>query len=261
MRLKMPELPEVEVYRSYLAHTVLHKKIKSVDIYKPEILTFSPDKIAKLKGKSFEDTHRHGKYCFLKISSNVYLVLHFGMTGSIDYYRGEDDPSYSAVVFSFYEGHKFSVITKRKLGKIYLSSDIKEFIEQKNLGPDAYELGKKEFISILHGKKGKLKSALMDQSSIAGIGNIYSDEILYQSNLRPDKPVENLDDKAIRRIYAKMQSVLKTSIKHKTDFDKMPRNYLLHRRKPGSACGKCRGSIDKTEISGRSTYYCPQHQR
>lgn len=256
----MPELPEVEVYRSYLAYRVLHKKIKDVTIKSPEVIAGSKKAIYGLKGKKFSDTDRHGKYCFLKTSNNKFLVLHFGMTGDVKYYKNEA-PEHSALIFEFTGKHKFSYTNVRKFGKIYLKKNKKEFIKNKKLGPDAESIKEKEFIKIIKSKKGMIKTSLMDQQAIAGIGNIYSDEILYQTNIKPTTTIKKLNEKQIKKMYTAMKRIFKTAIKHNTDYSKMPTRYLVGRREKGADCGICNGKIKTKKIGGRTAYYCPKHQK
>ncbi|MFO7841320.1 MAG: DNA-formamidopyrimidine glycosylase family protein, partial [Fidelibacterota bacterium] len=104
----MPELPDVEVSRSYLAHTVMHKKITNIRTTGGRVFRSPQKDIMKLKNRSFEDTSRHGKYCFLDTDSKTTLVLHFGMTGSVNYYRDNDDPRHAVLVVTFSDGHKFA---------------------------------------------------------------------------------------------------------------------------------------------------------
>ena len=261
----MPELPEVETYRSYLAHNVLHKTIIGVEadfenygrIFEASKLEFS-----SLEGESFEKALRYGKYCLLELSGERVLVLHFGMSGDVKYYKkGDPDPEHSAMVFSFQEGHKLAVISVRKFGKVILAESRQEFIETKGLGPDALSLDKEGFIEIMEAKRGRIKSALMDQTTISGIGNMYSDEILYHAGIKPDKKVNDFGKKDLETVYEKMISVLKTAIENGADSEKMPENYLIRRREAGAICGICGGKIENIKIAGRSAYFCSKHQK
>ncbi|MDZ7795775.1 MAG: DNA-formamidopyrimidine glycosylase family protein [Candidatus Marinimicrobia bacterium] len=257
----MPELPDVEVWRSYLAHTVMHKKITDIRMTGGRVFHSPQKDIMSLKNRSFEDTSRHGKYCFLDTDSKKTLVLHFGMTGNVKYYRDEDDPRHALLIVRFSDGHKFAFINIRKLGKVLVTEDKEKFIRENVPGPDALAISKKEFLKIMRAKRGKIKTALMDQKSIAGIGNIYADEILYHSGLDPGRKTGSLDEDSLKRIYEKMRSVLKTAVECKADVEKMPDNYLIKRRKKGLSCPQNKGKIKKRTIGGRSTYYCAEHQR
>ncbi len=257
----MPELPDVEVYRSYLAHTVLHKKIEDIKINVDRILASPKERIIELKGNSFEDTHRHGKYCFLKNNKDSFLILHFGMTGDVEYYQKEDDPKNSALVFLFSEGHKFAFISIRKLGKVFITKDKQEFIKEKELGPDALSVAKDDFLKIIQSKRGMIKSALINQKFIAGIGNIYSDEILFQAQIHPTTNISRLDEKLLDNLYKKMRKVLIMAIARQAEPEKFPQSYLLPHRSKGEKCPRCGGEIAQTKVSGRTAYYCPKCQK
>ena len=261
----MPELPEVETYRSYLAHTALHKTIIGVEAdfeNYGRIFEASKLELASLEGESFEEAFRHGKYCLLEATSERVLVLHFGMTGCVKYYKkGDSDPEHSAMVFSFQDGHKLAIISVRKFGKVILAEGREEFIEMQGLGPDALSLDEEGFVEIMGAKRGRIKSALMDQKTISGIGNIYSDEILYHAGIKPDKKVIDMGMADLEIVYEKMIFVLNTAVENDADSRKMPENYLMMRREEGASCGICGGKIKNIKIGGRSAYFCPRHQK
>lgn len=261
----MPELPEVETYRSYLAHRVLHKTIIGVvadfENY-GRIFEASKWAFASLEGESFEKALRHGKYCLLEATSEKVLGLHFGMTGDVKYYKkDESDPEHSALVFSFQDGYKLAIISVRKFGTVLLAESRQEFIETKGIGPDALSLDEEGFVEMMEAKRGGIKSALMDQKTISGIGNIYSDEILYHAGVKPDKRLSDLGKVDLETVYEKMILVLTTAIENDADSEKMPENYLIRRREEGASCGICGGKIKNAKIGGRSAYFCPKHQR
>lgn len=257
----MPELPDVETFRKRLARTVLHKRIKSVKIKNSRVVKASRKKLKAMEGRSFEKAERHGKHCFLKLSSGNHLAMHFGMTGDVRYYKDGAKPDNAPLVIRFSDRHSFAFINVRKLGKLRLIKDKEKFIEKQKLGPDALAMTKKSFVKLMQNKKGRVKTALMDQKTLAGIGNIYADEILYQAGIRPQKRLGRLEKKDLERIHKVMKRVLKTAIRNKGEADRMPASYLLGRRKDGTPCGRCSGTIKKTQVNSRSTYHCPKHQR
>ncbi|MBD3312986.1 DNA-formamidopyrimidine glycosylase [Candidatus Woesearchaeota archaeon] len=259
----MPELPDVEVFRRYINRTSIKKKIKKVYSRSGRVVKASKKDLKKLEGKKIKGTSRHGKYLFLEMAGRKIIVLHFGMTGDIEYYKTEEKekPEYSHLVLDFSEGHSLAYINKRKLGKVLLTDDLKGFVKEHDLGPDAMPLTKKQFRSTINDSGGMIKTMLMDQSRMAGIGNIYSDEILYQAGVHPEKKASKLKDKDIDSIHSAMKRVLKTAIRHKAQPDDFPRSYLLKNRKQGADCGKCKGKIRKKIIGGRSGYFCPKHQK
>lgn len=128
------------------------------------------------------------------------------------------------------------------------------------VGPDALDVKKRELEDRLSQKRGTLKSGLMDQSLIAGIGNVYSDEILFQLRLHPKAKVDQLDNQTASALHSTIKRVLKTAIKHHADPDEMPASYLLHHRTPLGDCPRCNRSLEKLQVSGRNAIYCPNCQ-
>lgn len=257
----MPELPDVEVYRQRCNESILKKKIEDVLVTKSKVLKTSSKALKQLKDTKFNSASRHGKYLFLRTDKKV-LVLHFGMTGRVSFNNGNNknqiNQDHALLTVRFSDDSKFFFINIRKLGKIYLTDDAQGFIKQKGLGTDAASLKKEEFAEKMQGK-GSLKSKLMNQGSIAGLGNVYSDEILYQARIHPEQ--KTIEHEEITILYNTMKRVLKTAIRNKADSKRFPRRYLTTRRKQGEQCGICNGYIRKKTISGRSSYYCGRHQR
>jgi formamidopyrimidine-DNA glycosylase len=108
--------------------------------------------------------------------------------------------------------------------------------------------------------RGNIKSALMKQERIAGIGNVYADEIVFQSKLHPKTQVKQLGNRDVGKFFRATKGVLKTAIESRADCAKMPRHYLLPQREKGGRCPVCGTSLKKEKISGRTTYYCPKCQ-
>jgi formamidopyrimidine-DNA glycosylase len=182
------------------------------------------------------------------------------MTGFLSYYKGEDDPEYSQLLLRFQNGYSLAYINKRMLGRIGLVEDIAAYVEEESLGPDALKLNKDEFASIVQGGRGSIKSTLMNQNRISGLGNVYVDEILYAAGIHPRHACGELSGKQIDGIFASMRKVVEQSIEAKADPNKMPPEFLLPHREEGAPCPACGGKVKKITISGRSTYFCPSCQ-
>ncbi len=257
----MPELPDVESFRRYCSSKILRKTIENVQVKVRQISEVPEKELQqKLKNRKFTNTYRHGKHLFLKTSNNYYLVLHFGMTGDVSYYR-EKEPEHTALIVSFRNGYNFAVISVRKLGRIGLIKDKNKYVKEKEIGPDVLKISKKEFTELVEGSRGKVKSTLMNQGTMAGIGNIYSDEILYQAGMHPEKEVSKLSRKDIEKLYAVTQRVLKTAIRNNALPENFPSSYLTGKREEGSRCGICNGTIKRISSGGRSAYFCSKHQK
>lgn len=259
----MPELPDIEIRKRYLDSTSLHQKIEAVEVNAPIVLDgLTPAALGKaLVGQSFESTRRHGKHLFVELSEGDWMNMHFGMTGDLQYYKKpERQPDYSQVLFHFQNDYQLAYVMPRKLGHIRLIDSIGAFIEEKELGPDALEVGFDRFHELFSGRRGMIKPALMDQSILAGIGNVYSDEILYQARIYPRKQIKELEDGGLRKVYNSMKEVFETALEHNSEPAQYPDSFLIHHRSEGEPCPRCGGEVQKIDVSGRSGYYCPDCQ-
>jgi formamidopyrimidine-DNA glycosylase len=264
MGVQMPELPDVETFRRYMAATSLHKKIKKVDIQSREVLKdVSASQIKDgLKGRKFEATRRHGKYLAALLDGKKCLVMHFGMTGFLKYFKNQKKkPLHERLLITFANGYHLAYDCQRKLGLITLVKDFDQFIEEKALGPDALssDLAFRAFKEAAARSRASIKSFLMNQEVVAGIGNVYADEILFQGKVHPKARTNQLPLKALRRIFAVRKRILKTSIAHQANPEEFPSTYITPLR--GRKRMWCGGRIKKTTISGRTTYCCAGCQK
>ncbi len=261
----MPELPDVVVFRKYVDEKALHRPIEEVQLFAEEILDgISPAHLqSKTEGHRFESTARHGKYLFVNLDGSGWIVFHFGMTGYFQYFKdGEQGLKHTRALFSFNNGHHLAFVLQRKFGSIAFTEHVEDFVRERRLGPDALDksLDLEVFKVIIKRTRGNIKSVLMDQRRIAGIGNVYSDEILYQSKILPKAEVGQLGDRDLERVFRAMKEVLNTAIDSQADPGKMPEHYLLPHRKKGGRCPVCGGDLRSDKISGRTYYYCPNCQ-
>lgn len=262
----MPELPEVEMFRRYFDRTSLHQKVKEVRLYSPEMLRgISPKKLrAELKGHEFIGTARHGKYLFAQLDTGRSLVLHFGMTGHLKYFNdSRKSPSYVRLLIQFANGYNLAFDCLRKLGKISFADEQSKFIADKKLGPDvlAEDFNFDSFQKIIADKKGSVKSILMNQHTVAGIGNLYADEILFQSRINPSQRINELSKARKKRLFEAIKPVLIETIERKADWGNLPQNYLLNERGKEGKCPLCKTKLLRGVVAGRTTYHCPVHQR
>jgi formamidopyrimidine-DNA glycosylase len=186
------------------------------------------------------------------------------MTGFLEYHKyGEEEPEYSRIIFYLNNGYNLYYVCPRKLGRVSLVEDEADFIHENKLGPDTYsdEFKWEDFREILKGKRGSIKTTLMNQKLLAGIGNVYSDEILFHSNINPFTEVDELNEMELKIIFEKMRMVFKQAIKAEVKEEKFPKNFLLLNRNEGEECPICGGRIKREKYSGRSSYYCEAHQK
>lgn len=261
----MPELPDVERFKTYFDAAALHQEVAAVEIKDAEPLEdVSPRGLRKeLKGRAFESTSRHGKFLFVQRSAPPLLVLHFGMTGYLDYADEEHEPpKHSQLIFHFVKGHRLAYVCQRKLGLVTLCDDQDVFVAQRDLGPDAVaeNLTLEVFSERVSGRRGAIKSTLMNQSIVAGIGNVYADEILFQAGIAPGRGTDQLNIKTVRKLYHTMRRVLTTSIRNNAEVSRLPRTYLLRQREEHGQCPRCGRELRKARVSGRGTYFCAHCQ-
>jgi formamidopyrimidine-DNA glycosylase len=260
----VPELPEVAIFKQYLDATSLHQVIAAVQVHSPRVVEeMQPQElVAQLEGRTFESTWRRGKHLFVALDDGNWLAWHFGMTGQLKYYKLADkEPDYVQMQFDFVTGYHLAYVMPRKLGQIALVEDPDDIIERKNLGPDALRMSYTDWNEALSGRRGMVKSTLMNQQILAGIGNIYSDEILYQARLHPRIKINTLGAKTTEQLYKVMQEVLAKAIECRADPGRYPDSYLTPRRQEGAACPHCNGKVQRIKVSGRSGYFCPQCQK
>ncbi|WP_029037849.1 Fpg/Nei family DNA glycosylase [Salinimicrobium xinjiangense] len=258
----MPELPEISLFRDYVKETSLQKTIKKLEFPDASLLQSPASKFEKaLKGEKFDSAVRLGKYLGISTSGGTWLIFHFGMTGKLEYYTNQDLPKYSKMVIFFDDDYRLAYTCRRKLGKIFLAESLQKFQEENELGNDALELSEKYFLKLLEDKTGSIKGVLMDQHVMAGIGNVYSDEMLYQAKIHPKRKTNNLSISERKQLFKKMRSVLEMAIRKEGVRKDFLKSYLISHREEGADCPKCDGKVKQIKVSGRSTYFCPSCQK
>lgn len=261
----MPELPDVAVFKQYLDATALHRRIKGTSIKSRNILgNSSAQKLQRrLKGQKFQRSRRHGKYLFIKVSGEKWLALHFGMTGFLKYFKdAKEAPGHTRLLIEFSNDYQLAYDCQRKLGRVNLVRDVEKFIREKELGPDALDpnFDLPAFRQALGAAQATVKSALMNQKRLAGIGNIYSDEILFHAGLHPQSKTHGLHEKTAKRLFQSMKKVLRAAIRCRVEPDRFPSSYLLPHRNGDRCCPRCGQKLRRTKIGGRTSYYCSKHQ-
>ncbi|MFP4377597.1 MAG: Fpg/Nei family DNA glycosylase [Spirochaetales bacterium] len=270
----MPELPDVAIQKQYLDATALHAPIVDVIVKSKKIIKGVSARRFRsaLVGAEFASSSTYGKYLFVALENNrksqrEWLMLHFGMTGFLEYGKerfGADDSSeqkHARLEVTFRNGYHLSFVNKRLLGKASLIESPESFIEKKRLGPDAMKIAIEHFRTIVSEHSAAIKSTLMNQKYICGLGNVYTDEILYHSGIHPERKSDGLSEDEVSTLYEAMHEVVAIAIEHKADPSKMPDDFLLPHREEGETCPRCRGTIEKIKVNGRSTYVCPACQK
>ncbi len=260
----MPELPEVELVRRDVDASVLGRIIVTVKVLDPGVLEdITADGLRKaLTGRALTRTDRHGKQLFFRIGKGRWLTVHLGMTGDLIFLEdGQGPPRFTRVRFDFEDGSSLVYEDMRKFGAIGLTPSKASFLERKRLGPDALVIEREDFVERASRHRRPIKTVLLDQSVLAGVGNLYSDEVLFQCGVHPLALADGLDKDRLSCIHRHLVIVLRWSIDARTDFDQLPEGYLLKARHPSSNCPKGHGPWHTMKVNGRTAYFCPQCQR
>ena len=260
----MPELPDVEIFKRYLDATSLHQRISGVDVRSAYVLkgVSARELERRLKGRCFESSRRHGKHLFVRTNGNLWLRLHFGMTGSLRYFKHEEQaPRHTRVLFVLPNAHSLAFEDQRKFGEIGLIEDVNKFLKKRALGPDTLDITLSQLREIFGKHRGAVKTILLNQKLIAGIGNIYADEILFRVRIHPATQVSALKDKTVAKIFRAARYILKKAIEAEADMDRMSKSWLLPHRGKDSKCPRCGCELKSATIGGRTAWFCAQCQK
>lgn len=258
----MPELPEVEMVRRYLEERCQGRRIERVKVLDEGILDGVTRSafVHAIQGREIIEASRHGKQLFLDLGATL-MTVHLGMTGDLLLLEeGERPPSHMRVLLTLEGAAHLAYDDPRKFGAIGLTCSRADFVTGHRLGPDALSISKREFVTRVKRSRRAIKSVLLDQHVLAGVGNLYADESLYQARVHPLLPADQLPQASLERIWAEVRRVLKTSIKVSTDFRLLPQSFLLRNRVAGSPCPRDNGSLHSLKIGGRTTIFCPACQ-
>jgi formamidopyrimidine-DNA glycosylase len=273
----MPELPEVETIRRELERDVVGKRIKAAEVHGTRTVRRLPKKqfIARLDGTKITGVDRKGKYILLQLDSGDRLVIHLRMSGQL-LRNANKDPvvKHTHVILTFTQGGQLRYVDPRTFGELFVVSDEEVadvFPELADLGVDPIDepISWTDFARLLLAKPVKLKAFLMDQSMLAGIGNIYSDEILFAAGLRYDRMTDTLSSQEIRRLYRSVIETLHEAIKYGgstladeqyVDLNGRPGEFQEHHKvynRDKQPCRRCRRNlVTKAKFAGRTTYFC-----
>ena len=273
----MPELPEVETVRQSLKIRIKDKTIKDVNVYYNGIIEYPSVKefCNKIKGQKINDIDRYGKWLMF-VLDDYYLLSHLRMEGKYFIKNNKDKVlKHEHVIFKLDDGYELRYMDVRKFGKMHLieKNKIKEIGPLIELGKEPWdkELTVRYLKNIFCKKKLPIKSVLLDQSIIVGIGNIYADEILFLSCINPLKKAMDLNDRELSNIIKYTRLELEDAIrKGGTTIRSYSSVNGIHglfqqelnvHTKEGEKCPRCGESIIKIKVGGRGTYYCESCQK
>lgn len=270
----MPELPEVETFVRALRAPLIGRTITNLrNDWPRQIAVLSPDAAReRLIGRRIEAIDRRAKYLVFTLSDDETLIIHLKMTGHLSVVASDtpDDP-YAHTVFELDDGRELRFRDPRKFGRVYLTHNPADVLGA--LGPEPLEgaFTAAELAARLAGRKRVIKPLLLDQTFVAGIGNIYADEALFLAGIRPTRRSDTLDAAETDALHAAIRRVLAMGIERegasistyvKADGQKGDmQNAVAVFRRTGQACYTCGRPIERMVLGGRSTHYCPHCQR
>jgi formamidopyrimidine-DNA glycosylase len=294
----MPELPEVETIRKDLERKLPSKAIKDIEVKKEKMVKgASPAELkSKLKSKSIKSLRRNGKLLIFEFSEDLFLLIHLKMSGQLIYKDKEEmiagghslneygsvteaiggapPNKYTHVTFEFRDGSFLYFNDMRQFGYVKLADkkEVEDIEREQGADPLSDRFTAEDLREAAQRRKIAIKQILMDQSVVAGIGNIYADEILFEAGVKPDRPANELQEQEAREIVRAARKILKKAIRHRgttfsdyTDARGNKGNYSsclkVYGKKEGEECPGCGGKLKLIKINNRSTRYCPKCQR
>ncbi|MEE9277703.1 MAG: DNA-formamidopyrimidine glycosylase family protein [Dehalococcoidia bacterium] len=267
----MPEIPDLEAVREILNRHLAGVRIESVEAPKPIVVRLPVDDFrARLTGATFGRIDRRGKFLLFTLSTHDVLLVNAMLTGRFQYTEPSRERSArTCFVLSLADGCELRYVDQRFMGKVYLvAADALESVPQfGTMGPDALdpELSEEVFLQRLRRYRGQVKNVLVKAEFIAGIGNAYADEILFDAGIHPFTKVSDLADPQRREIYQALQRVMDWAIpivREEMDGDPAakPRDFLRVHRKGGQDCPRCGTSISEVSPNRRVTSFCRKCQ-
>ena len=278
----MPELPEVETIRRGLEKEIINKRIIETQVKLPRLIKIpeADEFITRLTGVLAKNIGRRGKYILIFLNTMDYLVIHLGMSGRLIYQEEKlpllkIDEKHNHLLFFFEDGSKMIYNDVRTFGKIWLLKKDEKLSGIESLGFEPLEshFTFNELYRILHSRKGNIKSLLMNQKNIAGIGNIYANEILFQAGIHPLRKANSLTKNEAKRVYLKVRDILSKAIASRgtTMIDESYRDLKGNRGKYEKAimvygkkrgiCPICGQPLEVIRIENRSTFVCSTCQK
>ncbi len=278
----MPELPEVETIRSQLDKLLAGKKIAKVQVGLPKMVKLSLAQFKKIVvGAKIKKVLRRAKILVFELSNGWSMLIHLKLSGRLIFRQkgealGKEDKKWNHLLWHFSDKSQLFHNDLRQFGyvKLIKTQELADFFKKEKLGPEPLEkdFTFDDFLVILKRRpRAKIKQFLLDQKNIVGIGNIYSDEILFLAGVHPLRRVSDLNPVEAKKIFEGIKNILAEALKLRGTSDDLyldargekgeyvPRLKVYGRE--GEKCKKCSGVISRLKINGRSAHFCPKCQR
>lgn len=256
----MPELPDVEGYRRIWNRFASGKIVRDSHVDSDILRNASPRAfVTALRDRCFEEPRRHGKWLICP-TDGPSVLLHFGMTGDLSWSVEEPERHRHDRAWFILDDGEIRYRNMRKLGGVWFAHDEREVTAVLGpLGPDAWKLSRQDFVGRLSGRRGSIKSALMNQKVLAGLGNLTVDESLWFARINPTRAVASLTDAEMKKLHTQTQKVLRDSI----PTGRVPgkASWITGARSsPDPICPRCKTKLSRTTVGGRTTYFCSKCQ-
>ncbi|TME99084.1 MAG: bifunctional DNA-formamidopyrimidine glycosylase/DNA-(apurinic or apyrimidinic site) lyase [Chloroflexi bacterium] len=284
----MPELPEVESLVRDLSPSLVGRTIQGVEVHKEKLFNSAPGlTVEDLLGRRIERLWRRGKLSVWELSDGLSLVVHLKLAGQVVHVDGEGHelahgghpvPMWgtpmphksSHVVFCLDDGSILYLTDIRQFARLYLmpAAEVDRFLKKQKIGvePLTRRFSARALADKLRRRTIPLKTTIMDQSVVGGIGNIYADESLWRAKLHPRRPANSLSEAEVTRLHRAIRAVLDYAVREGAAF--VPHGKAISDRefpychgRAGSPCPRCRTIIQKDWVGGRGTHFCPKCQR
>lgn len=262
----MPELPEVEVKRKLIERTCAGRTVAAVEAPRSRVLRNVTQASLRrgLVGRELGASRRRAKFVLVEVGGGSTLLIHFGMTGDAVFVEGASGfPPYWKARFVLAGGGSLFYTDPRMFGRIalYPTRDERDIPDLAGLGPEPLDRSftLSRFEAALRSRDTTVHQALMDQRLIAGIGNIYSDEITWQARVLPYRKTGDLDDEETKLLFEKMKWTLRRAVALDADLDRRKDVFLMPHRGKGGHCPNGH-PLESRTIGGRTSWYCPVEQ-
>ena len=270
----MPELPEVETVIRGLKKTMLGKTIHKVEVFYPKVIKQELPKFShSLENSAIEKISRRGKNILISLSNNKTWLTHLGMTGHLFFQKSNNLPKAKHDILKIRFKNNSGELRfedMRKFGRTYIVEENPLKAIEK-LGPEPLKVSFKQFEEIFSATKRKIKPALLDQSLLAGIGNIYADESLFEAKIHPETRTDRLSSKKLSDLHQAIRKIIKkaiqtggSSVRSYVDVEGKKGYFQIFHKvygKEGEKCPRCKAKIKRIVVGQRSSHFCPRCQR
>jgi formamidopyrimidine-DNA glycosylase len=264
----MPELPEIALFARDMEKELAGRKFSDIEVLQPKCLNVPVEEFqTRLKGAEILDVRPHGKW--LKVESTVgWLLLNLGMGGEILLTQRDDLPEKYRLVFDF-EDDDCLAVNFWWFGYAHYAEELANHPMVSQLGPDFLSVTVDELRGLLRGRRGGIKSFLLNQKRVAGIGNVYVQDPLFKASVHPLRPIGTMSDEEIVNLWRAVQETLRESIEHGGSqweqnlygqYGRWDSSFFLVAYREGKPCPKCGTTVEKIKTGSTHTHICPQCQ-